>query len=331
MWDEVMGQERAVRTLRAAAAHPSHAYLLVGTKGSGALEAARAFACEVIGATDERSASLISRGAHPDVVEFEPTTATYTLANEIRAPRSGETARRDPGLPRVLPEIHRAPVEGVRKVVMLRDADRMEPTVANALLKSIEEPPPRTVIMLLTDRPEGLLATIRSRCLRVDFAYAPPVYTPAIDTLRTVFAEAVAQVDGRAATTVGLVEELEAALDRAASASEQAAAEELTVLDSDIEARGYQPRTAASLRRRLAERQKQELRRAKTDALIEGIGAMEAVYLEVLADAPGALTVNPARAADAVDACRAARQADEFNANVGSLLLRLISHLPAVA
>ncbi len=68
----------------------------------------------------------------------------------------------------MLPEIHRAPVEGIRKVVLLRDADRMEPTVANSLLKSIEEPPPRTVVMLVTDRPEGLLATIRSRCQRVD-------------------------------------------------------------------------------------------------------------------------------------------------------------------
>ena len=43
---------------------------------------------------------LVARGAHPDVVEFEPTTATYTLANEIRAPRAGETARRDSALPR---------------------------------------------------------------------------------------------------------------------------------------------------------------------------------------------------------------------------------------
>jgi DNA polymerase III, gamma/tau subunits len=331
MWDAIVGQEHAVTTLRAAAARPSHAYLLVGTKGSGVLEAARAFACEIIGMTDDRTMSLVARGAHPDVVEFEPTTATYTLANEIRAPRSGETARRDPGLPRVLPEIHRAPVEGIRKVVLLRDADRMEPTVANSLLKSIEEPPPRTVVMLVTDRPEGLLATIRSRCQRVDFAYVSPTRSVATDALRARFSGVIARVDGRAGTTVALVEELEAALDDAGAASEVAAAAELQVLDEQIEARGYQPRTAASLRKRLAERQKQELRRAKTDALIEGISAMEQVYLEVLEDAPGAPTVSAPRASDALDACRAARQADEFNPNVGSLLLRLVSHLPAAA
>jgi DNA polymerase III delta prime subunit len=283
------------------------------------------------GAPDERSARLVARGLHPDVVEFEPTTATYTLPNEIRAPRGNETARRDAALPRVLPEIHKAPIEGDRKIVMLRAADRMEPEVANALLKSIEEPPDRTIVMLLTDRPDALLATIRSRCQRVDFGYAPPVRAPEIDAVRAAFATVVPRVDGRAATTVELVEHLEAALTESGAASEAAAATELEELERDIERRGYPPRTAAALRRRLADRHRQELRRAKVDALIEGIGAIEQGYLDVLADAPGAVPVGADRAADAIDACRAARQADEFNPNVGSLLLHLVSQLPAVA
>lgn len=329
MWDTIEGQDRAVALLRAAGAHPSHAYLLVGTRGSGVLEAARAFAGDVIGATDARTRSMVARGAHPDVVEFEPTTQTYTLANEIRSPRAGETARRDAALPRVIPEMHKAPIEGDRKVVMLRDADRMGDIVGNTLLKSIEEPPPRTVVMLITDRPDSLLATIRSRCQRVDFAYAPPVRSAATDAVRTAFASVVARVNGRAATTVALVEELEAALTEAGAASELAAAEELEVLDGDIERSGYPPRTAAALRKRLAERQQQELRRAKTDALIEGISAMEQIYLDVLTEVAGAPALPPTRAADAIDACRAARAADEFNPNVGSLLLGLVSHLPA--
>ena len=171
-------------------------------------------------------------------------------------------------------------------------------------------------------------ATIRSRCQRVDFAYAPPVRSVATDQLRSVFGGIVGRVDGRAGTAVELVEELEAALDAAGAASEAAAAAELEELDEQIESRGYPPRTAAALRKRLAERQKQELRRAKTDALIEGISAIEQVYLDVLASAPGALTVSADRADDALDACRAARQADEFNPNVGLLLLRLVTQLP---
>ncbi len=330
MWDSVGGQERAVATLRAAAEHPSHAYLLVGARGSGAIEGARAFAAAVIGAVDDRSRGLVARGAHPDVVEFEPTTATYTLANEVRAPRAGETARRDPGLPRIIPEIHKAPIEGDRKVVLVRDADRMDPTVGNTLLKSIEEPPPRTVVLLMTDRPDALLATIRSRCQRVDFAYAPPVRSEATDAVRDVFAGVVRRVDGWAATAVALVEELEAALDESGAASEAAAAVELEALAAEIEQRGYPPRTAAAMRKRLEDRQKQELRRARTDALLEGISAMEQAYFDVLAGAPGAVTVDPARADAAIDACRAARQADEFNPNVGSLLLRLVTQLPPV-
>ena len=171
---------------------------------------------------------------------------------------------------------------------MVRDADRMEEVVGNTLLKSIEEPPPRTVILLLTDRPDGLLATIRSRCQRVDFAYAPPVRSEAIDAVRD-------RVRGRSchASTGGPPPRSSSSRSsrprstRAGAASEAAAATELEELDADIEARGYPPRTAAALRRRLSETQRQELRRAKTDALIEGISAIEQAYLDVLADAPG--------------------------------------------
>jgi len=328
MWESVTGQDRAVATLRAAAAHPSHAYLLVGSRGSGVITGARAFAADVIGLDDDRSLDLVNRGAHPDVVEFEPTTATYTLANEIRSPRPGETARRDPALPRVIPEIHKAPIEGVRKVVMVREADRMDPTVGNTLLKSIEEPPPRTVVILVTDRPDSLLPTIRSRCQRVDFAYAPPTRTESAEAVRASFGAVVPRVDGRAATAVELVESLEAALGQAGAASEAAAAAELEAVEADIEHRGYPPRTAAAMRKRIVERQKQELRRAKTDALFEGISAMEQAYFDAMVERADAVVVSMDAASRAVDACRAASKADEFNPNVGSLLLHLVSQLP---
>ena len=58
---------------------------------------------------------------------------------------------------------------------------------------------------------------------------------------------------------------------------------------------------------------------------------MEQVYLDALAERDGAPKVAPDRAAAALDACRAARQADEFNPNVGSLLLHLVSQLPPPA
>ena len=155
------------------------------------------------------------------------------------------------------------------------------------------------MILLLTDRPDALLATIRSRCQRIDFAYAAPVRSADTLAVRAAFARCVARSTGAPRRRSSCVEGLEAALDAAGAASEAAAAAELEELDADIEARGYPPRTAAALRRRLGERQRQELRRAKTDALIEGISAIEQTYLDVLAGAAGALSVDPARAADA--------------------------------
>jgi hypothetical protein len=92
------------------------------------------------------------------------------------------------------------------------------------------------------------------------------------------------------------------------------------------------------MRKRVTDRQKREARRARTDALLEGITAIESVYRDALADGVPALNsdrdrlaVNPAEAAAAFDACREARAAFEFNPNEGLLLERLLLHLPTVA
>ena len=232
----------------------------------------------------------------------------------------------------MIPEIHKAPIEGDRKVVMLRDADRMEPTVGNTLLKSIEEPPPRTVVMLLTDRPEGLLATIRSRCQRVDFAYAPPVRSAATTALQAVFASTVARVDGRAANDRRLGRGTGSrAGGRRRTAWEVAAAAELEELDAQIEQRGYpaadRGRAAQAVGRPAEARAAPgQDRRADPGHRRDRAGLPR----RARGHARRCRSISPSRADAALDACREARQADEFNPNVGTLLLRLISHLPAV-
>ena len=97
MWEAVTARTQAVATLQAAAAAPvAHAYLLVGSRGFGRVGRRRGPSPRDHRRDGRRAPrALVARGAHPDVVEFEPTTATYTLANEIRSPRAGETARRD--------------------------------------------------------------------------------------------------------------------------------------------------------------------------------------------------------------------------------------------
>jgi hypothetical protein len=155
MWERLVGQTRAVDMLRHAIERPVHAYLLVGPPGSGVDDAARYLALGLVGAVDDaRAEQLIFRRMHPDVVEVEPE-GTFFLARQADD---------------VIDEAMRSPVEGERKVVILRDIDRMNETSANRLLKTFEEPPGRTVFVLTTAVPDEVLPTIRSRCQRVAFA-----------------------------------------------------------------------------------------------------------------------------------------------------------------
>ncbi len=163
------------------------------------------------------------RSVHPDVVEFEPSGASYRVKEDVRE--------------RILPEAARAPIEGERKVLMLFEAERLrgnQNESANAMLKTFEEPPDRTVVMLVTGAPDDLLPTIRSRCQRIDFepiadddiraaleregSRAADAATLAalaggqlararalagrIGTLRAAFAAAPARIDGYGATAL---------------------------------------------------------------------------------------------------------------------------------
>ena len=152
MWEQVIGQDRAVAMLQRAAQRPVHAYLLVGPRGSGIETAARCFAALLIGADgDER----VLRGRHPDVVEFRPVATMYSVERDVRDA--------------ILPAVHASPVETERKCVVLLEADRLNPESSNTLLKSIEEPPPRTIIILVAESAAELLDTIRSRTQQIDF------------------------------------------------------------------------------------------------------------------------------------------------------------------
>src|SRR5947208_3090029 len=158
MWDRVVGQERAVGLLQRAAERPVHAYLLVGPRGAGLEDAARCFAAEVVAPDhDQRVQDLVLRGMHPDVVEFEPE------GNQILVAQAEAVIR----------EAHRAPIEAEHKVVAVFEADRLNEQASNKLLKTIEEPPARSTIMLVTSSPDELLETVRSRCQRIDLAPLP--------------------------------------------------------------------------------------------------------------------------------------------------------------
>jgi DNA polymerase-3 subunit delta' len=360
-WARIPGQTRAVAQLQRAATRPVHAYLLVGPRGSGVEEAARCFAAALI-TTDtstpedgERSWDLVLRGVHPDVVEIDPP-ATQIRIEDAQA---------------VVDEVSRSPIEGERKVVMLFDAERLRlnEAAANKLLKTLEEPPPRAVIVLVTSGADQLLPTIRSRCQRVDFAYLGADAVSAalvadgmsteraellarlaggridraraldgrIGPVRDAFVAAAAGMDGTGGAVAEHAERVQLAIAEALAELEHAQAVETEELGTELEAAGYPERTRRAQLRRLEERHKRAHRRARIDALLEGITALETVYRDALAGSPAerlnldrdVLAVNPRAAAAALDACRAARQAiAEFNPNETLLVERLFLHLP---
>ena len=66
------------------------------------------------------------------------------------------------------------PFEARRRVVVVDDADSLQPAAQNALLKTLEEPPPSSMFVLVTARPDSLLETVRSRCPRIRFGRLGP-------------------------------------------------------------------------------------------------------------------------------------------------------------
>src|SRR5260370_36901831 len=97
----------------------------------------------------------IARGAHPDVMIVVPGDSGSIKIEQIRD---------------VNDRVGYRPFEGRRRAVIVDEADAMVPQAQNALLKTLEEPPPSSVFILVTARPDALLPTVRSRCIRLWFA-----------------------------------------------------------------------------------------------------------------------------------------------------------------
>lgn len=160
-----------------AAGRLGHALLLVGPSGLGKAAFAQALAgallCESPAPDGSacgrcRACHLLSVGNHPDLERVVPEEVGKAIKVEaVRdwCVRSGLTAQL-----------------GGRKVAIVDPADAMNVSAANSLLKTLEEPTPDTVQLLVTSAPHRLPATIRSRCQRVEFS--PPQEDAALAWLR---------------------------------------------------------------------------------------------------------------------------------------------------
>jgi DNA polymerase-3 subunit delta' len=96
----------------------------------------------------------IARGVHPDVVVVSPGDSGAIKIDQVRD---------------IVDRASFRPFEGRRRVVIVDEADALMAPAQNALLKTLEEPPSQSVFILVTGRPDLLLATVRSRCIRLWF------------------------------------------------------------------------------------------------------------------------------------------------------------------
>ncbi|MDR3210654.1 MAG: hypothetical protein LBU79_01910 [Planctomycetota bacterium] len=168
----IQGQEAVLARLNQEIASNRfpHAYLFEGPAGSGKLTLARALSAELL-CLDRRDGSacgacrpcrLLAHANHSDYLELPREGDRLSIAQFVE--RSGEPP--GGGTP-LLAFFHLRPVEGTRRIAVVPEAERMGPEAANALLKTLEEPPPGAVLILTTLSRDRLPATIVSRCRRL--------------------------------------------------------------------------------------------------------------------------------------------------------------------
>ena len=340
LYDAVPGQERAVEQLRRSAAHPVHAYLFAGPPGTGKLEAALGFAASLLcpngGDGTCRDCRLALAGTHADVLVVE---------------REGAYIRRKDA-DEIIRVAARTPVEGRRKVLVLVDFHLVE-EVAPMLLKTIEEPPPSTVFVILADYVPAELVTIASRCVRCDFhplaepairdrlqaEGVPPdaaveaaraaggridrarllAADPDVAARRLLWERVPSTLDGTGATAAVTAAGLLASIDGAKvfDALRQRQATESAALDERAKLTGER-----AARKELEDRHKREQRRLRTDELRWGLTTLVGAYRDRAIAHASVRSV--AEAGTAMAAIQAAAEALIRNPNESLLLQSLL-------
>ena len=177
---DVVGQEHVVRTLRNAVEQGQvhHAYLFVGSRGTGKTSMAKILAAclncvnapttSPCGVCD--SCVSIASATSLDVIEMD--AASNNSVDDIRDLRE---------------KVAYAPVSGRHKVYILDEAHMLSPQAWNAFLKTLEEPPPRTIFVLATTEAQKVLPTVVDRCHRFDFG------RPTVEQVATVLERVAGQ------------------------------------------------------------------------------------------------------------------------------------------
>lgn len=182
--DEVLGQARAVGLLREAMAsgRVHHAWVFHGPPGVGKFLTARAFAAELLtlrgtGSEAARVREVLAAGRHPDLRIVNKELASISSDDRTRRTKQTtigvEIVREFLVNPAGLaPLMYAGTIAS--KVFIVDEADLLAPASQDAMLKTLEEPPEGTVVILVTADEHALQATVRSRCQRVAFSALDP-------------------------------------------------------------------------------------------------------------------------------------------------------------
>lgn len=163
---EVIGQDKAVRLLlnTLKTGRVPSALLFAGEPGIGKrytafnfVKAINCLAQELDSCDDCPSCKKIDSGVHPDILFLKPERGEIRI-DEIRSIEEALSFK---------------PFEGKRKVVIIDEAEKMNQSASNAFLKTLEEPPSDSIIIMISSNPDSLPPTIRSRCCRINFLPIP--------------------------------------------------------------------------------------------------------------------------------------------------------------
>ncbi|AGS70919.1 DNA polymerase III subunit delta' [Streptomyces collinus] len=335
VWDDLVGQEKVSAVLDAAArdadalvtaasaAQPlpeaskmTHAWLFTGPPGAGRNQAARAFAAALQCVSPDRALGgspgcgfcdgchTALLGTHADV------TTVAAVGAEILVKDMRDTVRKS----------FTAPANGRWQIILVEDAERLNEKSANAVLKAVEEPAPRTVWLLCAPSVEDVLPTIRSRCRHLNLTtpsvaavadmlvrrdgIEPEVAASAaratqghVDRARRLATDPAARERRAAVLRLPLrLDEVGACL-RAAQELVDAAAEDAKQLAEEMDGKetdelkaalgavqgGRMPRGTAGVMKDLEEMQKRRRTRTQRDSLDVALGDLTGFYRDVLA------------------------------------------------